>query len=160
MLGHLCKRGPSTPYAIRRTFLQSPSSHWSGSAGAVYPALERLEKLGLVRARHAPNGRRDGWRYELTSSGRRRFLAWLEPPFASEVLSVPPDPLRTRLSFLSVLPPARRKRYFDASVRALSAHLEALRASSEDEDDDERHAHAAGTHAMRARIEWMRSFRA
>jgi len=124
----------------------------------VYPALERLEDLGLVRSKHAPNGRRDGWRYELTSSGRRRFFAWLEPPFATEVLSVPPDPLRTRLSFLSVLPAARRKRYFAASVRALLEHFEEFRAARDDEDEDENHAHAAGNHAMRARIEWMRSF--
>ena len=126
----------------------------------MYPALARLEKLELVRSKHAPNGRRDGWRYEPTSSGRRRFFAWLEPPFATELISVPPDPLRTRLSFLSMLPPSRRRRYFAASVRALGEHLDALRASSDDEDDDERLAHSAGTHAMRARIEWMRSFRA
>ncbi len=72
---------------------------------------------------------------------------------------MPPDPLRTRLSFLSALPPGRRRRYFAVSVRALREHFEMHRASGGDEDEDERHAHAAGNHAMRARIEWMRSFR-
>jgi hypothetical protein len=76
------------------------------------------------------------------------------------VLSVPPDPLRTRLSFLGVLPLARRRKYFAAAVRALRDHLETFRPSSDGEDEDERLAHAAGTHAMRARIEWMRRFRA
>src|SRR5690242_14236558 len=85
VLGCLWKHGASTPYAVRRMFLDSPSSHWSGSAGAVYPLLERLERGGLVASRHAPRGARDGWTYSLTAAGRRRLRAWLEPPFAAEV---------------------------------------------------------------------------
>jgi len=152
VLGCLWKRGASTPYAVRRLFLDSPSSHWSGSAGAVYPVLERLENRGLVAATHAPRGERQAWTYALTAAGRRRFRAWLEPPFAAELVSVPPDPLRTRLSFLGVLGPAQRRRFLARAVAALRREFETL-AQQVEEDEDERCAHAAALHAIRARLD-------
>jgi len=137
-------------------FLDSPSSHWSGSAGAVYPVLERLERRGLVAAAHAPNGKRDAWTYTITPAGRGQFRAWLEPPFAPDVVSLPPDPLRTRLSFLSVLPAARRARFVARAVAALRTELELL--SARDELDlDERSSQAAGILAQRARLEWCKA---
>jgi DNA-binding PadR family transcriptional regulator len=151
VLGHLWKRGASTPYAVRRMFLDSPSSHWSGSAGAVYPVLERLEERGLVAATHAPRGEREAWTYALTAAGRRRFRTWLEPPFAAEFVSVPPDPLRTRLSFLGVLDAAQRRRFLVRAVAALRQELAAL-ARRHEEDEDERCAHAAAVHACEARV--------
>jgi DNA-binding PadR family transcriptional regulator len=156
VLGQLWKEGACTPYSVRRMFLDSPSSHWSGSAGAVYPVLGRLEKQGLVAATHAPRGRRDAWTYAITAQGRRRFLAWLEPPFEPECVSLPPDPLRTRLSFLGVLPAARRARFLAGAKAALEAELEALESRAE-QDEDERRAHSSGVHAMRARLRWFRS---
>jgi len=153
VLGCLWKHGASTPYAVRRMFLDSPSSHWSGSAGAVYPVLERLEQSGLVEATHAPRGERDGWTYALTGAGKRRFRAWLEPPFAPEIVSVPPDPLRTRLSFLGILSAARQARFSARALEALERELALLEARVE-QDPDEARAHAAALQAMRARLEW------
>src|SRR6185436_15686794 len=112
-----------TPYAVRRSFQLSPSSHWSGSAGAVYPALARLEERGLVRSEHAPRGGRQAWRYAITARGNARFRAWLEPPFAPEVISVPPDPLRTRIHFLATMTSARRAKFVAAALAGLRGHL-------------------------------------
>jgi hypothetical protein len=67
VLGHLWKRGPCTTYSIRKELLQSPSSHWSASAGAIYPLLARFEERGLVRSRKAMHKNREGWRYSLTA---------------------------------------------------------------------------------------------
>jgi len=159
VLGHLLRRGPCTPYAVRRSFQLSPSSHWSGSAGAVYPALERLEERGLVRSVHAPRGGRKAWRYALTARGRARFNTWLEPPFAPDVLSVPPDPLRTRVHFFSTMTPARRARFVAAAVTGIGRHLEVL-ARSRGHDEDDRRALAAARHALRARMRWLAGLRA
>jgi len=158
ILGHLARRGPCTPYAVRRSFQLSPSSHWSGSAGAVYPALERLEERGLVRSEHAPLGGRQAWLYALTARGRARFRAWLEPPFAPDVLSVPPDPLRTRVSFFSTLTPARRARFVAAALAGVRRHLEAI-AGLRGHDEDDRLAHTAARHALRARVRWLQGLR-
>ena len=158
VLGHLEKHGGSTAYAVRQSFLHSPSSHWSGSAGAVYPALARLETRGLVKSVGAAQGGRQAWRYSLTPVGRRRFFAWLEPPFLPEVLSVPPDPLRTRMSFLDLLSPARRAEFVDVAIDGLRRHLETLRAWPA-AGGDECLAHDAAQHVMRARIAWLEGLR-
>ena len=50
VLGELSIQQPCTAYAIRRAFAQSPTPTWSGSAGTIYPVLERLLRRKLVRA--------------------------------------------------------------------------------------------------------------
>lgn len=158
VLGHLWKHGPTTAYAVRRAFLDSPSSHWSGSAGAVYPVLERLERVGVVRSESAPRGGRDASHYSLTSRGRARFLAWIEPPFAADVISVPPDPLRTRAHFFSAIPPARRARFFTIAIAGLRRHLVELDPTAIDDEDDRR-ALAGAKAVVRARIAWLEAMR-
>lgn len=154
VLGHLWKRGPSTPYSVRRMFLDSPSSHWSGSAGAVYPLLERLEQRGLVASALARRGGRNARNYSLTRAGLGRLQRWLAPAALDEIVAVPPDPLRTRLGFLRSLPPRERRSFLERAVRALRAGVEVL-AAARTRDEDEQQAHAAACHAMRARLEWI-----
>jgi DNA-binding PadR family transcriptional regulator len=127
VLGLLWKRGPCTPYSIRRVLLDSPSSTWSGSAGAIYPLLERFEKRGFVRSKKSMRGDREGWHYSLTAAGRKHFLTWLGPPLTDEVVSIAADPLRTRIHFLNVLTPRERTRFLDAARAVLERHLEALK---------------------------------
>ncbi len=156
VLGHLWRHGPGTAYSVRRAFLVSPSSHWSGSAGAVYPLLARLEKRRLVSSRKAPRGGRKAWLYAITPTGRERFLAWLRPPFSPDVVSVPPDPLRTRVHFLALLSPRRRAGMLGEAVASLRRQLGALKAMPGDNDDDRR-ALKGAVLATRARIEWLAS---
>src|SRR5262245_60840622 len=158
VLGHLSRRGPATAYAVRRAFLDSPSSHWSGSAGAVYPLLERLEARGLVRSRKAPTGARQAWLYAITPGGRRRLRAWLLPPFSADLVSTPQDPLRTRVHFLSLIPERQRAALFDAALAGLRRHLSALQALRKVGPDDRRALRGAVL-AMRARIAWFAGLR-
>ena len=39
---------PQTGYALMKTFTTTPMGHYSGSPGAIYPALRRLEGAGQV----------------------------------------------------------------------------------------------------------------
>ena len=48
VLGLVWSDGPCTAYAVRRTVQASLSAQWSGSAGAVYPAVARLEGPGTA----------------------------------------------------------------------------------------------------------------
>jgi DNA-binding PadR family transcriptional regulator len=108
--------GPLTPYAIRREFLDSKSPQWSGSAGSIYPLVERLERRTLVRSTAHSTGRRAGKLYSLTPAGSRSLAMWLEAPVDDWVAGVPPDPLRTRAHFLGALS-ARKREAFLASAR-------------------------------------------
>jgi DNA-binding PadR family transcriptional regulator len=111
--------GPVTPYAIRKDFLGSPTPQWSGSAGTIYPLVERLLRRGLIRAKSCYTGDREGRRISLTPAGRRAFHRWLSVPMPHWVAGVPPDPLRTRVRFLGALPTAVQKAFVkEAQVKA------------------------------------------
>ena len=58
VLGVIWQQGPCTAYAIRREFQTSDSPRWSGSAGATYPLLRRLEKLELIKSTENRRGKR------------------------------------------------------------------------------------------------------
>ena len=154
MLGLLWKRGPCTAYAVRRGLARSPSSHWSGSAGAVYPLLERLEARGLVRSRRADTGDREGWSCALTPAGKRAFLAWLGPPFGPEVLALQADPLRTRAHFLGALTARRRAAFFAQARLQLERVLAELRAWRKGDEFDRASLRAA-IRVTRARRAWL-----
>jgi DNA-binding PadR family transcriptional regulator len=155
VLGHLWKYGPSTAYSVRREMLDSPSSHWSGSAGAIYPLLERLERLGLVASRTAARGERDARFYALTPLGMRHFQRWLGPPFERDVVSIAVDPLRTRIHFLRALGPRRRVEFFASARAELERHLEELVAPP-DADGFDRWSLAGARRLTKARITWLR----
>lgn len=106
VLGVVRLRQPCTSYRVRREFTESPSPYWSGSAGAIYPLMTRLERAGLLRSTAESTGSRRSREYRLTAAGRAALVRWLGPPVPPEVVGVPPDPLRTRVPFLEALPPA------------------------------------------------------
>lgn len=160
VLGLVWAGGPCTPYAIRQIFLSSPSPHWSGSAGAIYPLVRRLERRRLLRSETQATGRRRSRLYALTPAGTRALQAWLSPPLPEVAVGVPADPLRTRLRFLEALPQARRRAFLADARARLHRHLRLVQAdcrkrrASGDRFD---YLMARGAlHQMRAREAWLR----
>ena len=104
VLAVVWRDGPCTAYAIRQHFRQSPTPRWSGSAGAIYPLVRRLEARGLLRSTPGKVGARNQRDCELTAEGLAALRRWLRVP--SEVdTALLHDPLRTRVLFLSALSP-------------------------------------------------------
>src|SRR5215471_10904004 len=126
VLGVVWHRAPCTPYTIRREFLESPSPFWSGSAGAIYPLVARLERRGLLRGASHRTGRRRGWRYVPTAAGLRALRAWVGPPVPAWVLGVPMDALRTRVEFIGTLPRARREAFLATVEGGLASQLRTI----------------------------------
>lgn len=159
VLGIVAREGPCTAYAVRKRFQASPSPQWSGSAGAIYPLVERLVERGWLRSRAQTSDRRKGRLYSLTPAGRSRLTAWLAPPLGPEVTGVPPDPLRTRLSFLAVLPAAARRAFVEEALAGNRAALQAARADLREArkgPDPWRRLVARGAlAALRARKGWL-----
>ena len=75
VLGLVWARQPCTPYRVRREFTDSPSPYWSGSAGAIYPLMARLESAGLLRSAPHATGERGSRRYRLTPGWTARARA-------------------------------------------------------------------------------------
>jgi DNA-binding PadR family transcriptional regulator len=160
VLGVVWADGPCTAYAVRRTFKDSLSPQWSGSAGAIYPLLDRLRQRGLLRSKRRPGDRRGGRLWRPTAAGLRALRQWLAPPLPDWVIGVPVDALRTRLQFLGALSPARRAAFLQDARTGLQDHIVEVEKdcrTSRGGPDPYHHLVARGALAMvRARRAWLK----
>jgi DNA-binding PadR family transcriptional regulator len=134
ILGVLRRDPSATAYRIRQVFRVSRSAEWSGSAGAVYPALKRMLKDRLIAERPVEDER--GTRtYALTPAGKAAHDAWLCD--AARASGPGLDPFRTRAGFWSLLPPARQRTLMNALRSEIEKRRDALKSElpAYDEDD-------------------------
>ena len=159
VLALIWSAGPSTPYAVRQVFLKSPSPQWSGSAGSIYPLVERLERRKLIRSTVHSTGRRESHLLSVTPAGIRAVERWLEPAIPDWVWGVPADPLRTRIRFLGALPPAKQRAFLKSAQQSVERYLAEMR-----RDYQRRRAKGGfelwmargAMMAMRTRLSWLR----
>ena len=135
VLGLVSKGAPCTAYWIRRQFQLSPSSFYSGSAGAVYPAMRRLEARTLVTATTRRDGKRKGRDFRLTEKGRQVLKRWLMPPLPDEDIAFTHDPVRTRVYYLEALTASERQHFVDESLSQAYGELADSSKSIDDEID-------------------------
>ncbi|MEO1252047.1 MAG: helix-turn-helix transcriptional regulator [Pseudomonadota bacterium] len=128
-LAHLQKMGPSTAHELRIEFASSSAGRYSGSAGAIYPLVKRLEKAGYLKGAPDRKGAQRRTLFELTAKGRRAVRSWILSMKPSEIF--PDDPLRTRFQYIAQLPPAARARWFVEARRALDRLDATIRAEYE-----------------------------
>jgi PadR family transcriptional regulator, regulatory protein AphA len=86
VLGML-RLGPRTGYEIKSLVDVSTRFFWAASYGQIYPELNRLERLGLVRGERDDSDGRRRKAYELTADGERALAEWLtsDAPLHSEL---------------------------------------------------------------------------
>ena len=126
VLGLIWQDGPCTPYAVRQVFLRTPSPQWSGSAGAIYPAVQRLERRGLIRSEAHSQGRRKSRLYRASPKGLAALRKWLHAAQHDWIVGVPPDPMRTRYRFLGLLPPGERRAIVIKWQKNMARHIRAV----------------------------------
>ncbi len=76
---------PRSGYDLKRHFATTPSSVYQPSSGALYPALRRLERHGLLQqvppdADQRGVSRRRRHVYQVTALGRAVHAAWIREP--------------------------------------------------------------------------------
>jgi DNA-binding PadR family transcriptional regulator len=163
ILGVVWKREPCTSYAVAKEFATSPSSHYSGSAGAVYPAVARLVLRGYIQSIQSRQGRRHRRLHRITSKGRTALSDWLHPPLPEDAARITYDPIRTRVYFLGILSPQRRREFLADAERQLEQQIPWI------EGECERYR-AAGNefsalamrgalHVVQARLDWIAEVR-
>ena len=82
-------------------FASSPMGSFSDSPGAIYPALQRLEKAGLIRGRvEDGSDLRRKRTFRLTESGMAALKQWLRQPVTREDVLRGIDELMLRFSFM------------------------------------------------------------
>ena len=75
---------PSSGYDLKRIFAVTPMGVYQPSSGTLYPALRRLELIGMIQTQ-TPSGQngssaRHRRVYEPTQAGRAAHAAWLRAP--------------------------------------------------------------------------------
>jgi len=78
---------PATGYDIHKVFATTPLAHFSSSPGAIYPALRRLARRGLLAAQlDRTIEARPRRVYALTKAGREHLVSWLRQAVTREEL--------------------------------------------------------------------------
>ena len=156
----LQREGPLTAYSVRQEFAASPTDHFSGSAGAIYPLMRRLERDDLI-ARSGTAGPKGGVAFGMTAAGLAALERWLMPDDPSPMARVTFDPLRTRVLVLGLLSPAARRAFIDRADRELTAQIRQQRETLEIWTDDKWiiAAQRGALESMLARRRWVRSLR-
>jgi DNA-binding PadR family transcriptional regulator len=83
LLGMICM-APSSGYDLKRVFAVTPMGVYQPSSGTLYPALRRLERIGMLKEQtlSIQNGSSARHRrvYEPTPAGRAAHATWLRAP--------------------------------------------------------------------------------
>jgi DNA-binding PadR family transcriptional regulator len=83
----LVGRAPMAGYDVHKVFANTPLAHFSSSPGAIYPALRRLARAGLLKATLDNTVEARPRRvYALTGAGERALEVWLHQPVTREEL--------------------------------------------------------------------------
>lgn len=147
-IGH---RGHDTRFQVRRAFETSPSSSWSGSAGAVYPAIRRLVQQGLVLAGPPTSGLRTR-HLSLSAAGEAALEGWFCDVDAA--CSTGADPFRSRAGLWNTLSPTRRAATVAAMRAGIERELATLGARTE-LDPIEDMGNRLAIALQRLRLEWL-----
>ncbi|MBN2206869.1 MAG: helix-turn-helix transcriptional regulator [Candidatus Aminicenantes bacterium] len=113
---------PMSGYSLRKVFLTTALKAFSGSPGAIYPALRRLESEGLVEGTvEQKDTLRPRKVFGLTRRGREVLADSLSRPVGRKDVIWGMDRLLLRFSFMSGLLSRERTLEF---LNALASHTE------------------------------------
>ena len=92
---------PRAGYALHKVFTTTPMGHYSGSPGAIYPALRALERAGMVRGKVQRGGTLRPKRvFSATRKGLVALKRWLLHPVSRADVIWRLDELMLRFAFM------------------------------------------------------------
>lgn len=152
ILSEIHHRGAETAFRVRKAFLASPSLEWSGSSGAVYPAIRRLSAQGLILG-EAQNSARKGSSLTLTADGVAALNAWICDLDRAAGLGL--DPFRLRSGLWDELPETVRLEHLAALLAVLKTDITDLEAYGTGLDRVERRRVDLSIAQQKARAVWV-----
>ncbi len=97
----LIHQKPCSGYDLRKMFAETAMGSYSSSPGAIYPALERLEKRGLIKSEVEEGaGLRRRRVYRLTADGTGDLKRWLSRAVTRGEVGRGIDELMLRFAFM------------------------------------------------------------
>ena len=122
-IGIIQKQQPCTAYSIRMKLQKSPSSHWRGSAGSIYPLLDRLEGEGLVTSQQDTQGKRGRKLLSTTEKGKMALVTWIKNLQQDDLIADVFDPVRSRIFYLDAMSDKQQLEFAKQTLAALEGHL-------------------------------------
>lgn len=119
---------PASGYDLRKIFSSTSLKSYSDSPGAIYPALGRLEKQGLIRGTIEDGaGLRRRQLFRVTAKGISELKKWIARPIAREDLLRGPQEVMLRFAFSEmVVSPAAAVELLRSLEAVVQAHVTAL----------------------------------
>lgn len=159
----LISMSPMTGYDVHKVFDTTPFGHFSSSPGAIYPALNRLARRGLLDASmDTKRETRPRRVYALTEAGEETLEAWLRQPVTrDELIRMSGSPI---LRFNFAWGRLTRKEvlaYLETYRRVVGAYIDELLSYADQLRAPERfHNRLALEHGIcryRSELEWIES---
>jgi DNA-binding PadR family transcriptional regulator len=124
----LVSQKPCSGYDLRKFFSSTPMTSFSDSPGAIYPALRRLERRGLIRGQvEAGKGRRERRLFQVTPRGQAEFRRWLLQSVTRNDVVHHPDALMLRFAFMDEsMGRATALRFLKAFHKELASYIPTL----------------------------------
>ncbi len=125
----LLHQEPRCGYDLRKIFETTPMGHYSGSPGAIYPALRRLEQQGLIEGEvDRSKSLRPRQLFRPTKTGTETFREWLARDVRREDVIWRLDELMLRFGFHSFLASDTASRKFlTGFVAEVDGYIKELR---------------------------------
>ena len=97
----LIRMKPRSGYGLVKLFRTTPMGRFSGSPGAIYPALKSLETNGLIQGEvERPDSLRPRRVYTVTATGGRQLRKWLSKPVTVEDIAFDEPEVTLRFSLM------------------------------------------------------------
>jgi DNA-binding PadR family transcriptional regulator len=125
----LLHQAPQSGYDLRKVFATTALANYSSSPGAIYPALERLERAKLIESRvDRAHTLRPKMVYRPTKAGTAALRRWLTREVTREDAERRMDDLMLRFAFHSILDDAGETyRFLSAFIRQVEGCLVELK---------------------------------
>jgi DNA-binding PadR family transcriptional regulator len=159
----LLHEGPKSGYDLRKVFASTPMGSFSDSPGAIYPALGRLEKRGLVRGKvQESQGLRKRRVFNVTAKGAAALKGWLGRQVTRDDVVRRIEELMLRFAFMGdVLGTQRARDFLQQYGTQLAEYVPSLkefhRAQADKMPLSGRLAFESGIEEYEARLRWARS---
>jgi DNA-binding PadR family transcriptional regulator len=115
---------PMTGYDIKGRFERSIANFFDASYGAIYPALKRMEKEGLITKEVVPQeGKPNKNVFAITETGKEEFFNSLHSPVETELVR---SDFLVRMYFGSYVTPEQFRQWLEEAQTRVQAELQSL----------------------------------
>lgn len=154
LLALILRIEPTTAYQLVKTYAGSPVSNFNASKGKVYPIIERLERLGMIRKKRVAHDLRRTEELYCTSRGKKAVKEWVLEVRPSHLLL--DDPLRTKVQSFDLLTPQEREGWVLRAKRDLHDKLAEVEEYGQTADVPfKEFVHDNAMRSLRARLDWL-----